>query len=396
MAVPERAAERWHKVLAWVTRRGVIGLLIFIALALILRAFVDEHITVGPTTELSGFAQHWSTSPGIRSKVRNGIRYISSSGPETVVGARGASMPRGNSESRVAGIASRLLRPPVTAQFLALTVCLEGKMPELPSKDEASRQPAVAVMLASVRDGKLDFNRQFATHSLLGNSQTGCHETRFPRRVGDGSAVLQMQFLAPDSEIALSSLRVTPLREAPVWKWTRMLMLSLGLLCVVQLFASHASFQRPLRSALVLGSIGAILFGCCVPVGLKADIFALGSGGRMSPVFSSAQDMLGYVFPMAGFSVFTALHTVLFAIATTCVGLLRPRREILADMLLFAVTTEILQIFVPGRGPGVRDIMIDALGIVIGGLLLFLLWRSQRVCLLLQDKGVNKDVSGLR
>jgi VanZ family protein len=45
---------------------------------------------------------------------------------------------------------------------------------------------------------------------------------------------------------------------------------------------------------------------------------------------------------------------------------------------LFAVTDEIHQAFVPCRGPAVKDVLIDAVGAVIGVALVYAVWRYKR------------------
>lgn len=50
----------------------------------------------------------------------------------------------------------------------------------------------------------------------------------------------------------------------------------------------------------------------------------------------------------------------------------------LALSSLFAVTDEIHQAFVPGRGPAVRDVLIDAVGAAIGITAVYLIYRHKR------------------
>jgi VanZ family protein len=52
--------------------------------------------------------------------------------------------------------------------------------------------------------------------------------------------------------------------------------------------------------------------------------------------------------------------------------------------MLLGVATETLQIFVPGRGPGVTDVALDWSGLLAAALLLFFFGVSQRVGLLLK------------
>lgn len=361
-------------------RPAVLMLMLFMAVSLGLSVTLDEHIPTGPSLALQDFSEQWWLSPGVYAQTNEGGDILLSNsmfGP---------------------AIASRAVLP-LEAEFIALEVCLARPMPELPPDGSGDRIPAAVIMLASAREGRLDFSRAFTLYAALDEPQRLCSEKLFPRRAGDAEAVLQLQFMAPKQTIALRSISTTPLRESVLWQWTRRGMLALGLVLVMLLFRDYFSLKHPLRSSLALGALVAILFGCCVPVGLKADIFALGmsasgSANRMSPAFTSTQQMLGYVFPITGFAAFSIMHAVFFANATIWFGLLRPRR-VFIDMLLLALVTETLQIFVPGRGPGLSDSMIDLVGVAVAALVLFLLRRSLRVRLLLQDEDISEDVSRL-
>ena len=50
----------------------------------------------------------------------------------------------------------------------------------------------------------------------------------------------------------------------------------------------------------------------------------------------------------------------------------------LAFSAFFAVTDEIHQAFVPGRGPAVKDVLIDSVGAAIGIVLIYVVWRYKR------------------
>jgi hypothetical protein len=74
-------------------------------------------------------------------------------------------------------------------------------------------------MLASVRDdGVLDFNRRFRLWGVAGAARGECIEEEMPRRVGDSHAIVQIQLLSDDTELALSELSLTPLRVNTYWR----------------------------------------------------------------------------------------------------------------------------------------------------------------------------------
>jgi hypothetical protein len=273
-------------------------------------------------------------------------------------------------------------------EFFALDVC--GAWTLSPSVPPVESPVAEGwVMLASVREGQLDFNRNYAIWPLVPGGDT-CAKDEMPRRSGDGEALLQVQLRGQaGSTLSIESLRVTPLREVPAWRWTRWVMLSLGLALLLLRFIRNPYRPRlefGVRALLELAGLGVVLgivFGCCVSVPLKADIFALLTGGRSLPAPADVELLLSRPFPLGGFSLFTLLHGVLFAAATVALQLLH--RTAWLDLLLLGAMTETLQRFVPGRGPGISDMVVDWSGVGLGLLVVFLLRRSHRVRLLLKQ-----------
>jgi len=211
-------------------------------------------------------------------------------------------------------------------------------------------------------------------------------------------------------QVSLTRLEVTSLRENPTWRWLRRFMLVLGAGLVALRFYRYVPTRDRLFSArgllAALGSLAlaGIVFGCIVSVPLKADIYALLTGGRTLPASTvELEALLTSAFPLGGFSLFTVLHAVLFAVAGTTLGLAAaPSRsgvwashgsgadevsthgEVLSDLLLLGAVTETLQLFVPGRGPGIYDMLVDWSGVAVAAVLVLLLRRSQRVGLLLE------------
>ncbi|MEE4277681.1 MAG: VanZ family protein [Halieaceae bacterium] len=243
------------------------------------------------------------------------------------------------------------------------------------------------VMLASLRDGQLDFNRSYAIWPLTPGGNR-CARDEMPRRPGDGAAVLQVQLRGQiGSKLTIDSLTITAIRELPLWRWTRWLMLSLGLMLLLWRFLRPPyGLRLALRPRDVVNGAGlvvvaGIVFGCCVSVPLKADIFALLTGGRSLAAPADLELLLGRPFPLGGFSLFTFMHGVLFAAATLSLQLIH--RAAWIDLVLLGAMTETLQRFVPGRGPGISDMLVDWSGVGLGLLLVLLLRRSHRIRLLL-------------
>ncbi|CAN0588987.1 unnamed protein product, partial [Ectocarpus sp. 12 AP-2014] len=125
--------------------------------------------------------------------------------------------------------ASRFVAVPQGAQFLSLRAC----------SGPVAIAGEVALMLASQNESALDFNRAYRLYAFEYLDANTCVTESFPRWEGDGLAVLQLQFMAPDATVSLSELSVTPLRENPRWRLLRWVMLSIGLLLVVWLFANY-------------------------------------------------------------------------------------------------------------------------------------------------------------
>lgn len=267
-------------------------------------------------------------------------------------------------------------RPPAEASFVRLRTCL----------NEPIREGLGMVMLASVNGGRLDFNRHYALWSVDGAPAGSCHEEAFPRWTGDGPSVVQVQTLRANDAVSLSLLDATPLQENPLWRICRYVMLPLGVLLVALRFVGYVAEKPRFFSWGGLLGLAAILFGCTVSVTLKADIYELITGGRSIVAETDLRDLLTTRFPIGGFSIFTNLHTVLFLGTTLALGLAMQGRvaRVFMDMVLLAPLTECLQIFVPGRGPGLLDAVADWQGVAIASLLVVLLLRSQRIRALLE------------
>ena len=345
--------------------------------------------------------------------------------------------------------ASRRLSVAAPSRFLEVNACIGGspqadRAPGLASGHEAARRPLLAkgadpnsvrasdrtpglasgflsglapglaeIMLASVYRGHLDFNRAYRLGALGGAAAGQCLSAVLPRRRGDGAAVLQIQLLgdvegdadaqgqvqdranddakgrAGDKikdnvqELVLAPLSVRPLQENPAWRWTRRAMLPAGIALLVIAMASYAR-GRPTRCAWAgLLVVAGIVFGCCVSVSLKADIYAVLTGGRSLPARLPAAELLRLPFPTGGLPIFTGLHALLFGLASLLLGL--TQRRAWQDLMLLGLATEALQYFVPGRGPGLQDVLVDWIGVFCGLGLVVLLRHSGRVSLLLQE-----------
>lgn len=346
----------------WLRDRS--GLLLFMLLGLLLPHAVEEHRPLGEAQSLLAPAEAWQASGAARLRQVGGSSWdFSGRGPSDFI--------------------SRLLRPGSAAEFVQIRVC--------PESIESFAK--LELMVASVAAGELDFSRHFGFYGTDLNNQGAapngnCLSDAFPRRNGDAEAVLQLRYVgaAPPEPVVLHGLSAMELEENPLWRALRYTMLLAGLLLITRQMLRYRTPGARLRSwlgRLGLAVVIGILFGCLVPVTLKADIFALLFPGRNIAVPATDAALLAVAFPLGDFAFFSLMHTLLFAAATFLLCLVH--RQAWLDLVLLAAMTESLQIFVPGRGPGLDDVLIDVLGIVVGYGLFILLWRSQRVRFFLQD-----------
>jgi len=341
----------------------------FLLASLLADHFVVDRRPMGEARDLLSHPEAWQGTLSLRPAGESARPLLAEARPS----------PAASTGEQLVPFASRGLAPAEGAEFLRLEACLrvERVVPEGDAQ----------IMLASVHGGSLDFNRHYGLNPFYPGGDD-CHTDDIPRRRGDGPAVVQLQFVGPGvTSATLSALSVMPVAENPSWRLLRRSFLAIGIALLVLRFAAYRD-TASLRGAGLVGSAGlglvaAIIFGCCVSVPLKADIFALLTGGRSLDVSLEPRLLLQQPFPVGDFVIFTSLHAVLFAAAT--VTLVAVRRHAWLDLVLLGALTETLQRFVPGRGPGISDMLMDWYGIGVGLLLLFLLRRSQRIRLFLQE-----------
>jgi hypothetical protein len=359
-------------------------LLLFVLAAQLLRLLVPAFLAISDPVDLLEERAAWAAGPGAQLRLTD----------------RSLELRDVDRQGRGSTFASRTVPVEDDAQMLRVRICLD---PGFVATSEVGRD--VALLLASLRGGVLDFNRSYELRLLDGEDGNRCTSERFTRRRGDEQALLQLQLgpLFTDyaagvsqegptalRELAVAVLDVTSLRESRTWRWLRRFMLILGIALVALLFYRYVPSRDRLFSVSgLLGATGgltvaAIVFGCVVSVPLKAYIYELMTGGQvLAPTGAAVDELLVSAFPLGGFSIFTLLHGVLFAVAGTALGL--ADRRALPDLLLLGVVTETLQLYVPGRGPGLDDLLVDWAGVAVAAALVFLLRRPERVRLLLQE-----------
>ncbi|MEM6485631.1 MAG: hypothetical protein AAF662_11695 [Pseudomonadota bacterium] len=353
-------------------------LLLYCFAVLAISRQIPSHLSTAPWTSIAGPAGAWVVSDGMAFERR--------SGEDAQWTGSGEGPHFGSRWIRVAG----------EPQFLELTLCLADP----PISGIAN------VFLASERRGQLDFNRQYELYQIGESGGDLCASDRFPRRTGDGAAVFQVQLHKPDAPLTVSKLHVRPLEENPRWLHTRQVLLVVGLLLVALAFLPYLRFSYPLVALAGTGIVAGILFGCLATVEVKATAYKVLTGGRAastesmptstlefesekSPSLESTDrlplpesvetlelnHLLTKPFPLGGFSIFTYLHAVLFFGAAFFLGLVRSFAPL--EIALLAPVTEIMQMLVPGRGPGFSDAQVDWLGVAVAWILLLGLRRTR-------------------
>lgn len=148
---------------------------------------------------------------------------------------------------------------------------------------------------------------------------------------------------------------------------------------------------RSRQHAIVLLLVAGIVLGVCLPHDVKTLL-----GDALWPVKPKMEDGVGRLALDAQFfntliglpklDVFKIGHFLLFALLAMTFASSKPYRLSLATMLgylvLLATTSELLQLFIPGRSSQLTDILLDLTG-ALCGLLLFALgrlcWRVKRL-----------------
>lgn len=328
-------------------------LAVYVVLALLARELIPAQLPVAPSVDVLA-SDEWVLSAG--------MSRLDAVTPPTWQAAK-----------PLPGVATRRVYIEAAAEFVGVHACISSR----------SRQEGMLLGLASVRAGQLDFNRQYSLYAMHEAQAGDCVTDALPRRSGDTGALLQLQLSGAGDRIALESLTLTPLVESTAWHIIRLIALPLGILLLGRCFAAYLPLAyRDWRCAAGLLFAASIVFGCCVSVTLKADIFVLLTGGRQLSAASEEQ-LLNSVFPNGGFALFSLGHFVIFAAAGLFMGFCSQRAWV--DLILLALVTETLQIFVPGRGPGLSDVLIDWSGLALAALLLFCIRRAYSVGLFSQQ-----------
>ncbi|MEM8490640.1 MAG: hypothetical protein AAF756_07405 [Pseudomonadota bacterium] len=353
-------------------------LLLYCIAVLVISRQIPSHLPTAPWTSIVGPAGAWVLSDGMALEHRDGE----------------ATQWTGTGESTHFG--SRWIRVTGGPQFLELELCFAN--PPISGVANA--------FLASVRYGRLDFDRQYELYDIGESGDELCTSAQFPRRFADGAAAFQIQVQKPDVPLIVTKLQVRPLEENPRWLMTRQVLLAVGLLLVATAFLPYLRLGYPLVAIAGTGIVAGILFGCLATVEVRATAYKLLTGGRAAPaatVFSDAaanastapvalesadrsrmrdsvepatpNRLLTEPFPLGGFSIFTYLHAVLFFGATLALGLIRKFAPL--ELFLLAPVTEVMQTLVPGRGPGLSDAQVDWLGVAVAWALLLGLRRTR-------------------
>ena len=130
-----------------------------------------------------------------------------------------------------------------------------------------------------------------------------------------------------------------------------------------------------------------VIFSLSAQVANQSDSLSKGLTskliGLVNQVFPNhTLDLSGfnhYIRKFAHFFIYLILGFLLInAISKSGVALFRAIKLSFAIGCMYAIFDEFHQYFVPGRGPGIRDILIDSMGIIVGVILYRLIFRGKK------------------
>ncbi|WFP49536.1 VanZ family protein [Methylomonas sp. EFPC3] len=238
-------------------------------------------------------------------------------------------------------------------------------------------ETARIVLLAYDHFGKAIYNQPHLLISKNGTSDWTYHERVF--RVNENTTKLQLiiQLIHAKGQLEVKSPSIRQVKPNIAFEryrcWFIAIWTCLGLWIAFPLVC-RAAQSRNQAAILVIG-IG-ILAGVLMPQAIKEYIGdMLWSSADMAAVHDHGE-------PMRVFKLTTSLpeldkykygHFVMFALLCVAASKRSPFNppifQTVQLTILFAVATEVLQLFVPGRGPQLGDIIIDTAGIFTGSVL---------------------------
>ena len=147
----------------------------------------------------------------------------------------------------------------------------------------------------------------------------------------------------------------------------------------------RASVKSPAHAGVVLLALG-IFFGVLTPEQIKEAIGVAiwptterNFDANLGTEFNDEQSF-GLELKLPNPDIFKVGHFVMFGLLSMVLAAGKayrmPTVRLLFYLLLMALVSEVLQLFMPGRGPQLGDIAVDGAGVLTG----LLLWQGWRCC----------------
>jgi hypothetical protein len=239
-------------------------------------------------------------------------------------------------------------------------------------KGDASWQTARLILAPYDSEGKMLPHSPHTLAGETGNREWKHHERVF--RVNEDAAELRLsaQLMRATGSMWARNISLKPVTEREVSSLLRVAILSLWLLAITWVAIPLMRFASGTRSGLIaMVVVLCIAAGALLPASIKKHVdrslpYAL------FPVEQASMSgtVSGSVRVPPAISVYKLGHVALFATlsAVTFLGSFRsiPARRRVGYLLLFAMITEVLQLFVEGRDARIGDAFLDVTGISIG------------------------------
>ncbi len=316
----------------------------------------DQYRVIGPELLTNNRFQeqlnHWQYSkPGVSiSPPGSGVAFLQSENPLGII----------NLSQTIANV----------DYFRLLRLSCDLKSLDIPPHDEGWHVARV-VLFSNDHDGKPVYTRAHHLASLTGGHDWEHHEGAFPVYPDSNSVSLFIQLAQTTGSLWIRNMSLRPIAEKRSFRAYRNTAMALWILTclwivVPMIKSSIGNTQR--ATVLMLALV--ILVGVLMPEAMKEYI-----GRTLFPTLAGITDgavsngTFQFLPVLRKPDIYKLGHFTLFALLAATALYRRPysvsRGGIFGCLILFAFSTEVLQLFVPGRTPLLSDVMVDSAGIIL-------------------------------